>query len=220
MVWILVDLAILAIIGLCIFLGYKRGLIGVAFKIVSFFLAILIAFILFKPVSNLIINNTGLGDKIKAVVVEKVKIEDDAAQKEENKGSTNISGYIQDSIKNATVETANNAIAAAAEQITVTIINVIVFIIVFVLAKLILLLTKGILKFIAELPIIKQFDKLGGFIYGTLQGLLIVYCVLLVIALVSVSNTVGIVEVINKSILGRIMYNNNLILMIFFRPKY
>ena len=55
---IIVDLIILAVLLICIGLGYKRGLTGCLLKIISFVLAIVIACILFKPVANIIINNT------------------------------------------------------------------------------------------------------------------------------------------------------------------
>ena len=54
---LIVDLVIVAIILLCVGLGYKRGLTGCLLKIISFILAIIVACILFKPVSILIINN-------------------------------------------------------------------------------------------------------------------------------------------------------------------
>lgn len=57
---IAVDVIILAILGVCIFFGYKRGLIGVAFKILSFLVAILITILLYKPVANYIIDRSSL----------------------------------------------------------------------------------------------------------------------------------------------------------------
>lgn len=218
--WLAVDLAILGIIGICIILGYRRGLIGVAFKIISFILAIFIAFILYKPVSNFIVNNTSVGDKIKAVVIERVKIQNDAEQEEETGEETSVGAYISNTLKYTTVDVANSAIVAVAEQITMAIVNIMVFIIVYVLARIILMVTKGLLDFVAGLPIIKQSNKIGGIIYGLLQGLLIVYLALAIISLVAISSTSEIIELINKSVLGKIMYQNNLILMIFFRPKY
>ena len=46
------------VIALITFIGYKRGLIKVAFKLISFLLAIVLAVVLYKPISNFIINNT------------------------------------------------------------------------------------------------------------------------------------------------------------------
>ena len=65
---IIIDIVIVAIIALCIFFGYKRGLTGSLLKILSFVLAIVIAFILFKPVSNLVINHTNCDDYLKEYI--------------------------------------------------------------------------------------------------------------------------------------------------------
>ena len=56
----LIDIIVLVIIALFTFIGYKKGLINVAFKLISFVLAIVISLILYKPLSNYIINKTTL----------------------------------------------------------------------------------------------------------------------------------------------------------------
>ena len=81
---IIVDLIILAVLLICIGLGYKRGLTGCLLKIISFVLAIVIACILFKPVANIIINNTQIDDDLeKSIKNIIVKPEDGNETKEE-----------------------------------------------------------------------------------------------------------------------------------------
>ena len=63
--WVIFDLLIIGIIGLCTFIGYKQGLVKAIIKILSFVIAIVIALILYKPVSNIIIKNTSIDDNIK-----------------------------------------------------------------------------------------------------------------------------------------------------------
>ena len=60
----IIDLIIVAIIAVCVLLGYKRGLIGVAFKLISLILAIVLALILHGPIASFIINNTAVEEKI------------------------------------------------------------------------------------------------------------------------------------------------------------
>ena len=55
---IIIDLIIVGILGLSIFFGYKKGLTKCVIKILSFVIALVVAFILFKPVSNFVIKNT------------------------------------------------------------------------------------------------------------------------------------------------------------------
>ena len=59
-----IDIIIIAIIAACILAGYRKGLIGVAFHLVSFIIAILVALLLHGPISNFIIQNTQIDDKI------------------------------------------------------------------------------------------------------------------------------------------------------------
>ena len=69
---IIIDLIVIAILALSIFLGYKKGLIGVAFKILSFLIAIVITLILYRPVSSFIINNTNFAKNIENIIVQKL----------------------------------------------------------------------------------------------------------------------------------------------------
>ena len=89
----IIDILIVLIIGLCTFIGYKRGLIKVAVNILGFFLAIIIAFVLYEPVSNIIIKNTPLKDNIKNSISDTIEgyvtnseneIEEETEDKEEN----------------------------------------------------------------------------------------------------------------------------------------
>ena len=59
-----IDIIIIAIMASCILVGYRKGLIGVAFHLVSFIIAILVALLLHGPISNFIIQNTQIDDKI------------------------------------------------------------------------------------------------------------------------------------------------------------
>ena len=68
----ILDLIVILVIALFTFIGYKQGLIKVAIKIASFFIAIIIALVLFKPVSTLVINNTTIDDKIENAIIEKI----------------------------------------------------------------------------------------------------------------------------------------------------
>ena len=67
---LLMDIVLVAILVLNVIIGYKKGLINVIFNICAFLLAIVITIILYKPVSNLIIKNTGIDKKIENIIIE------------------------------------------------------------------------------------------------------------------------------------------------------
>lgn len=68
---IVIDIVVVIILALSIFFGYKRGLINVIFNLCAFLVALIITFILYRPVATIVINNTGLYDNIKQMVLEK-----------------------------------------------------------------------------------------------------------------------------------------------------
>lgn len=212
---IIVDLIIVGILVLCIFLGYKRGLTGSLLKIVTFLLALIIAFILFKPVSNFIINNTKLDENLES------SIKSMFLEVEENDTSSNMptamTDYINKVIEDAADDAKTAVVETAARDVAISIINLGVVIVVYIIARIILIFVKGIASLITKLPVIKQFDKLGGIIFGLLKALVIIYVILAIISFVSpVITDSGVIDAINQSFIGKGMYNNNILLEIVF----
>lgn len=200
----LLDLIVIAIIALSTFIGYKKGLIKVAFGLVSFILAIALSVVLYKPVSNFVIEYTPIDDYIEQTISERLDSPETTDEETENI----VSNYYNN-FKNAST----NVIA---DGISKTIINISCMIIVFVVSKLILLLFRFLGDLIAKLPLIKQLNNAGGFLYGLLRGFIIIYGLLALIAIGSpIINMNELVAMINKSIITNIMYNNNIILILF-----
>ena len=210
---ILVDLKIIAVVLLFIFLGYKKGLTGSLIKLLSFIIAIVVAFVLYKPVANAVIENTVIDDNIRTTLSATLGVEDKTENTEENVPST-IMDNINKKIENATDEVKANVI----DHTTITIVNIGSGIVIFLAVRVILVLISLFAKILTDLPVIKQVDKLGGLAYGAIEGIVIVYAVLAVISLTSViwANN-AVVTAIAKSSLGEMLYNNNIILKLLFK---
>lgn len=210
---IIVDLVILAIMILCIIIGYVRGLTGSLIKILSFVLSIVIAFILFIPISNLIIDKTQIDENLEQTIRE--TIIGNEQNKEENMPQA-ITDYIGQKVENV-ADDAKEAIAdSTARDVAVTIVKAGTWILLFIIARILLIFLRFITALIAKLPVIKQCDKLGGIIYGIIEGLIIIYVLLAIISFVSPMLSGNLANVIDKSYIGSIMYNNNLLLKIIF----
>lgn len=200
----LLDLIIISVIALFTFIGYKKGLIKVAFGLVSFILAIAISIVLYKPVSTFIIDYTTIDDTIESTIVERLTASN--ITKEETNNI--ISNYYNNF--------ANNSTAVIADGISKTIINIGCMIIVFIVSKIILLFFKFIGDLIAKIPLIKQVNNIGGFLYGLLKGFIIIYILLAIITILSpIMDMNNIINMINNSIIANIMYNNNIIFILF-----
>ncbi len=198
----ILDLIVILIIALFTFIGYKQGLIKSAIKIASFFIAIIIALVLYKPVSTLIINNTTIDDKIENTIIEKVTPEGMKPEDEASQATKIPQGFIVE---------ANNSIKDIANTTTIKIIEVCTVLVLYIIARIALKFVAALGDLIAKIPILKQFNKLGGTIFGLIKGLLIVYVILAVVYLISPLLKENTSNKIEKSMLTKNMYNNNLI---------
>ena len=199
---IILDLIVVLIVALFTFIGYKQGLIKTAIKITSFFIAIIVALILYKPVSTLIIDSTTIDDKIESTIIEKITPEGMNPEDEASETTKIPQKFIKE---------ANNSIKDTAKTITVKIIELCTVLVLYIIARIVLKFIAALGDLIAKLPILKQFNKLGGTVFGALKGLLIVYIILAIIYLISPLLKENTIKKIDESILIKFMYNNNVI---------
>lgn len=208
---IILDLVLIAILILSIIFGYKRGLINVAFNVCAFIVALVITFILYNPITNLVINNTQIDETIKSAIIENnlLKTSDDNQTKDKDVLNKYVEKYVTD--------TANDALDSSARIVAEKIVGIMVAIILFIVVRILLILTRFIADGIASLPIIKQFNKLGGLLYGILSGLIIIYGILAILFFViSINNTGMVADAVNTSILSKFLSTHNIILNIIF----
>ena len=115
---IILDIVLLAIFALSVFVGYKKGLIGVVFNLCAFLVSLVLTWILFTPVSNMIIKNTQIDDNIKNVIIEKGVIVVENNDKENEDEDNQINKYIQEYVSKPIKNTANNAVEETATIIS------------------------------------------------------------------------------------------------------
>ena len=165
---IIVDLVILAIMALCVIFGYIRGLTGSLIKIVSFVLSLIIAFVLFIPVSSIIINNTQLDENIENTIREAIlqedQIENNQSGTQEENNNKNIpeaiTEYIGQKVDEASDDAKETVVNSTARDVSLTIVKAGTWIVLFIVARILLILLRFITSLITKLPVIKQFDKL------------------------------------------------------------
>lgn len=187
---IVLDLIIVLLLVINIIIGYKKGLVEVVFNICAFIIALVVALILYKPVSNIVIKNTNIYGKIRETIV--------------NNNNEEEQSIVKD-VQNKTKE-------QLADVISIKAVNIIVAIVLFIIARIAVILLKTVLDGIAELPIIKQFNQIGGIGYGILKGFLLIY--ILVTLLFFVNAIVGnnkVSAVVEESFITKVLYENNII---------
>ena len=126
---------------------------------------------------------------------------------------TYIEQYVTNNVKDGVNSTVENTAGIVAEKVVAVGVAILLFIII----RVALLLLKFIAEGLAELPILKQFNKMGGTIYGAFRGIVFVYILLAIcFFVVSVSDSGVVTNVIDSSLLTKFLYTNNLILNIIF----
>lgn len=216
---ILVDLVIISILISSTYWGYRRGLVAVIFKILIFILSLLIVFILYKPVSNWVMTNTQLDEKLALAIESNLSGTTLADGKLLEPTESNFSTAVVDLINNFVEEALNknvpNAVTYVSVELAHFMIRVGTMLILLIVSRFFLIFIRFAAELLANLPFIKLFNKSGGIIYGIIKGFLTIYLILAVFSVISpLISSWGIINAINDSTLGSKMYNNNIIVNI------
>lgn len=176
------DIIFAALILLMAYLGAKRGLIRTLIGLSSTVISLIISMLLYRPVS-LFLSASPLKDAVQSYI-EKIVSE---------KGNELSALLLQSSTE-------------AASQI---VIDVISFVAVIILAKIIISLVGGMLNVISKLPVIHQANSLLGLIIGAVSGIVICYIAVGVIGAVAEHSQIS--KAIENSILVSYLYETNII---------
>ena len=160
---IIVDLIIVLIICLCAFLGYKKGLAKCLLQICTTVLALIIAFVLYKPFVNFMINNTTIDDNIQLSLERAMgsSTEQNASEgtqlvKEDSGIPKPIVEYLNNNVKGAIEDNKSSIISSTARDATILIVDVVGLIIIYIIAKLLLRIITVLTDIVTKLPLIKQ----------------------------------------------------------------
>ncbi len=211
---IILDVVLIAIIALNVFICYKKGLVRLAVGLIAFVAAIVVSVILYKPVSNLIIENTELDENIEQAIIEHFSSEVEPGQEVKY---VSILDYLGNYVDNAINKTQNEIVYETAGAMAVKIINIAVLLGIFLIVRVVLLLLTFISDAITSLPLLKQCNEVGGILYGLVKALIIIYVILaIVFFVVYITGNTSISNAIDGSYITKFFYENNLLLNIIF----
>lgn len=164
---IVVDLIIIGVVVLSTFLAYQKGLVKLAIGLCAFAISIVATVILYQPVSNLVINVTGIDEAIEDAIYEK---------------ANDVMNDKQNETANQIIETTKNEmLPQTARNLAVNIVRGGVMIILLIAIRIALKFITVFADAIAKLPILEQLNKAGGILYGIARGILIIYVGLLIL---------------------------------------
>jgi colicin V production protein len=182
---IVIDIILVLIVALSAFLGYKKGLVELGAKLFAGIIAIVITLIIYKPVGNIVIKNTSIDEKIENTILEKTtNVIDENSKVSDNK-------YIQNASDNAASQVKEEILPEQARNIAVNVIYIATALILFIVTKIVLSIVISLANAVASLPILKQFNEIGGLLYGLVRGAIISFVLILVIGTVAKLNPNG-----------------------------
>ena len=222
----IVDLVILSIMSMSVVIGTHNGFILSALHTASFFLSWMIAAIFYPVLAKIIL---GLFPSFLNTIT--FYVDGSSQIPDVENRMAGIGSFTQEQISRlidkinlpnpfsriltSDVFQSANGMRTLGEYFDKTmaavIINIISFILLFLLIKLIFMIVISIGKAIKNLPVLKQFDSLAGAGLGLVRGIFMVY---LVFALIPIIMALAPVNLINKymdgSALAGFFYNTNI----------
>lgn len=222
----IIDIIVILIILLSVFLGYKKGFVRTTISLLSFFIAIGLALLFYKPVAVILTENTTIDEWIIENIASDKKDEEldettnndgDTLQGTDafldmigNLPSTFIAGFDLEEIKTDTKQ-------EIAYKISELIMNLLSLIIIYVVVKLTLVIAAFILDGIMKFPVLKQLNEILGMVIGAVIGFLEVYVAFAIITFISsICDISVVINTIKISAFARILFENNLIINLLF----
>ena len=189
---IIIDLILIAIVLLSAFLGYKKGLVKLGAKLFAGIIAIIITIVIYKPVSEMIIKNTSIDEKIQNSIIQNTTNIINENVQEQNKITDNIE---------------KNILPEQARNISKNVVYAVTAIVLFIVVKIILSIIISLMDFVANLPILKQFNEIGGIVYGVVRGILIIcVCILLIGVYSKINPSNSLKNKVQDSYLTKLVY--------------
>ena len=190
------DILVVLFVAIFIWVGYKSGLMRSLIKIASYIISIIVAFLVFPVVSDFLMST-----KLYSWIEQKVS--------ESGLPAIEPSGFFAKYLSEG-AESINNGISSAVAQL---LINIAAFILVLVISRILMLVICKVLDVFTHLPVINQFNRLGGAVLGGVLGIVALYIVFAAVVLLAPFEENGkVIAELEKSSFAGEMYENNMLI--------
>ncbi|ADQ05747.1 Colicin V production protein [Caldicellulosiruptor owensensis OL] len=197
------DFIVLAVILISSWIGYKKGVLRMAFDIGSYIVSWFVAVYGYKFLSSLILQSPPLKDAIYNFVRQKVVIKND------------ILPTVPQFFKGAIIQAQEALNKTLQDAAAVVLANFIAMILIFIGAKIIILMVKNTLGLLRKTPVIGQIDGFLGFIAGIAVSLIIIYIAFSIIYFFPNAEIFKSAQkTIKASMFAEFLYENNIIVML------
>ncbi len=218
------DVVALIVFLVCVYGGYKKGLIVSMLGFFSVILALILSVQIYPIFSKFILEKTSASERLTKSIVKVINLEENVKKTDTLKQKTELIEALplpefvtKNLIKNNNpeiykllkVSTIENYIA---KYIAFLCINIISMIIVFIASLIVIKILTKSLDIVAKLPVINIFNKAGGAAIGCLQGFVAVFVLqafLLVLSSSQQFSDVG--KMLDKSAVSSLLFELNVL---------
>ena len=211
----MLDLIIIAVLALSMYIGYRRGLIGAVFRLLSFALSIILAIYLYPIIADWL-RTTPVYTALRDYIIRTMGLEHVVqAHATELIANLPVPALLRRALLQQTPEAYELLGIYAIESHIASFfagmaINIISMILVFFAVRLILGILSGMLDLVGRLPVVRHFNRGGGLLLGALQGVIIIWIGLAVINLFFLDPTrPELMSLLNESLLAGWIYDHN-----------
>ena len=208
------DIALIVIILLGVFIGYKRGFVKVVIKLGTMILAIVLAFVLQNSVAEFIGEELGLKNTISVAVENKLGEFADGKGDKKELNIPILEKTIED-ISKAKDNEKQEAISNWTTKIADFVVKGLSFILIFLVVSITMGIIGLILNTITELPVLKT---LNGVLGASTEFVLMLFRIFIVLAIISFLSPLEILTTItnyiDESCITKWLYENNIIVSI------
>ncbi|MBQ9279594.1 MAG: CvpA family protein [Clostridia bacterium] len=233
----LVDILALAIVVICALVAYFKGFVKTFFGFISAILALILAFVLYKPLAVYIKDSTDIDDWVYESIVslnidksknnhETLETDETSLENDADFGTSGLSNKFLDMVDSLPAsineslninEKKEQLVIEVATKVSETVVNVLAWLIIYIAIRIILLILMLVFDGIMQLPFLKTVNNVTGLIIGALMGIFRVYLLLALIYFISnVTDISGLVGAIQASTVVSHMYDNNLLINLIF----
>jgi uncharacterized membrane protein required for colicin V production len=229
-----VDLLVLAIILGFGIVGLVNGFIFSIFRVVSFFLSIIISIKFYPVIANFLMKTplyTNIQESIlKNLLMQKFQSPETNTEVKKAAADTiinglNLPGFLKGTLINQIPDPTklidvHKVMEIVSGKLAGFVIDIISLVVLYIIVRIALIFVRFILQGIAKLPIFKQMDKLGGFAFGAVEGLLTIYILCAILMLLrAMPQFKTFFEGLETSLFANYFYQHNFIVEFMFSKK-
>ena len=217
------DLLVIGIIAGFGLIGLSNGFILSIFRIASFFVSVLVSVKFYPVVADFLMKTTLYSNIRQSIFKNLMKQQTQAPKTSGTSGAEavinglNLPDFMKDMLKQPVQDTSKlvdltGIVDYISGRLATFAVEMISLVLLFILISVAFTFARFILQGIAKLPLFKQFDKLGGFALGAVEGLLTIYILFAVIMLFNAAPQLsGFFEAMDSSQIAKYFYQNNFI---------